>query len=126
MQGVRTIWTFVRIAMYGGMIAFLALGQKSKDPTVSGFICGAILADLVTWVGISIVELPRFLRHITIDGVVNVVSLLLLFRFVGVEIPRDEERMAVAFLAFILIAVTKASFYLLERFVSSDEPSAEL
>ncbi|MFH0952832.1 MAG: hypothetical protein V1873_00725 [Verrucomicrobiota bacterium] len=124
---MRGIWTIVRIAFYAAIIALLVVGQKSKNPMISGLVCGAILADLITWIGISIVEIPRFLRQITIDGVVNIVSLLVIFRFVGVEVPHDEERMVVAFLAFILVSVTKGLLYLLERFFGSEDwPTGDL
>lgn len=96
-------------------------GLKSRNPLLSGFVLGAVLGDVVTWVGISMFELPRHAREVTIDAIVNVLSLAALFLFAGLEIPRDEDRMLAAFFAFIVVAVTKAFLYILERFLGDAE-----
>lgn len=117
MQAFSATRSVARLVIYAGLIAFIVLGQKSKNPVISGIVCGAVLGDLATWVLISIYELPRNLRGVTVDAVINVVSLLLLFWFARLEVPRDTDRMTMAFLAFILVSVTKAMLYLIQRHV---------
>lgn len=116
----RDAYTIARLLVYGGAIAVLLVLRRSTDPVVSGCVFGFWLADVVTWAGISLFELPSNLRQFTIDGVINIASIVALFHFLGIQVPRDEDRMAVAFLSFIGVAVAKASFYLFEYFFGED------
>ena len=88
---------------------------------MSGFVCGAILADYATWIIICIFEFPKNVREFSLDAVVNGVSALVMFNFLGVSIPRDEDRWVIAFLAFILLACAKVIFYLMEYFLVDDD-----
>jgi hypothetical protein len=117
----RPIYSVLRAGIYAVAIALLAAGQNSANPAVSGFVCGAILADYATWIIICLFELRKHLRAFSFDAVVNVASALIMFQFLGVRIPREEDRWIIAFLAFILLASTKVIFYLVEYFLVEDE-----
>jgi hypothetical protein len=112
----RDAYTIARLLLYGGGIALLLAMRQSTNPVVSGCVFGIWLADVVTWAGISLFELPSNIRQFTIDGLVNIASIVALFHFLGIEVPRDEERMFAAFLSFIGVAVAKAGFYLIDYF----------
>jgi hypothetical protein len=117
----RPIYSVVRAGVYAAAVALLAAGQQSRNPTVSGFVCGAILADYATWIIICLFEFPKNIRASSFDAVVNVVSALIMFHFLGIRIPREEDRWIIAFLAFIFLACTKAIFYLVEYFLVEDD-----
>ena len=117
----RPIYSVLRAGVYAGAIALLAVGQQSANPAVSGFVCGAILADYATWIVIGIFEFPKNVRAFSFDAVVNAASGLIMFQFLGMRIPREEGQWVIAFLAFILLACTKVIFYLMEYFLVDDE-----
>lgn len=117
----RPIYSVLRAGIYAVAIALLAAGQQSKSPAVSGFVCGAILADYATWIVICLFELPKNFRSFSLDAVVNGISALVMFEFLGIHIPREEDKWVIAFLAFILLACTKMIFYLMEFFLVEDE-----
>lgn len=117
----RKTYSVLRAGIYAVTIALLAAGQHSKNPAVSGFVCGAILADYATWIIICLFEFPKNMRGFSLDAVVNIASALILFHFLGIRIPREEDRWIIAFLAFILLACTKIIFYLMEYFLVEEE-----
>ncbi len=116
MLGERSIYSFLRLVFYGAVIAVFWFGQKSKDPTVSAFFCGAIVADYITWIIISLFELPNFVREFSVDAVVNTATTLIFLKVLGIEVPHDPDGMSVAFLAFVGIATAKVFFYLIGYF----------
>ena len=117
----RPIYSVLRAGIYAVTIALLAAGQQSMNPAVSGFVSGAILADYATWIVICLFEFPKNVRSFSLDAVVNVTSALVMFKFLGVHIPREEDKWIMAFLAFILLACTKIIFYLMEYFLVEEE-----
>ena len=117
----RPIYSVLRAVIYAVTIAIFAAGRDSTNPTVSGFVGGAILADYATWIVICLFEFPKNIRSFSFDAVVNVASALIMFEYFGVRIPREEDKWVVAFLAFILLACTKIIFYLMEYFLVDDD-----
>jgi hypothetical protein len=117
----RPIYSVLRAGIYALTIALLAAGQHSRNPAVVGFVCGAILADYATWIIICLFEFPKNVGSFSLDAVVNAASAVIMFQFLGMRIPREEDKWIIAFLAFILLACTKVIFYLMEYFLADDE-----
>lgn len=116
MPGERSIYSFLRLVFYAVVIGVFWFGQKSKDPMVSAFFCGAILADYITWIIISLFELPNYVREVSVDAVINTLMTLVFFKVLGVQVPHDSDGMSVAFMAFLGIATVKIFFYLINYF----------
>ena len=121
MKVQRPIYSVLRAGIYALTIVLLAAGQQSRSPAVSGFVCGAILADYATWIIISLFEIRKYVRAFSFDAVVNAASAFVMFHYLGIQIPREEDRWITAFLAFIFLACTKIIFYLVEFFMSDEE-----
>ena len=121
MKVQRPIYSVLRAGIYALTIALLAAGQQSRNPAVSGFVCGAILADYATWIIISLFEIRKYLRAFSFDAVVNAASAFVMFQYLGIHIPREEDRWITAFLAFIFLACTMIIFYMVEYFLVDEE-----
>lgn len=115
----RTLASAVRTAIYGAIAGFFAVSSAEAVAFVDALVVGAVFADYATWVIRTVAHLPGDLFHGCYDGAVNLVFGWLLFRMMGFDWSLDGESIAVAFLAFLLVAGIKVTAYALRYFEES-------
>ena len=115
----RTLASAVRTTIYGGTAGFFAISSAETIAFIDAVAVGAVLADYTTWVIRTVAQLPRDLLHGCYDGAVNLVFGWFLFRMTGFDWSVEGESVAVAFLAFLLVAGIKITAYGLRVFEKS-------
>lgn len=109
----------MRTTIYGTIAGFFAISSTEAIALLDAVVVGAVLADYTTWVIRTVTRLPSELLHGCYDGAVNLVFGWLLFRMTGFDWSLDGESVAVAFLAFLLVAGIKLTVYGLRDFGES-------
>lgn len=115
----RTRTSALRTTIYGAIAGFFALSGPEAIALIDAVVVGAVLADYTTWVIRTVTQLPNDLLHGCYDGAVNFVFGWLLFRMTGFDWSVEGESVAVAFLAFLLVAGIKITVYGLRDFEQS-------
>jgi hypothetical protein len=110
----RTWASALRTALYGGIGAFLAIGQRGTEPLVVAVILGVILADYITWFVRSLMQLPANLLHGGYDALVNLLFGGYFFHVADFRIGDDGTSIVVAFLSFMLVLGLKSGYYALQ------------
>jgi hypothetical protein len=108
----RAVETVFRAAFYIGLTGILFLFKPERSsPTLSGVVTGVLLADYITWLAISLIELPRTLAEGGWDALITIAASLVIFNFCGIDIPREDEAIALGFLTFLAVFAVKAAYY---------------
>jgi hypothetical protein len=115
----RTLTSALRTTIYGAIAGFFAISGTEAIALIDAAIVGAVLADYTTWVIRTVTQLPSDLLHGCYDGAVNLVFGWFLFRMTGFDWTVEGESVAVAFLAFMLVAGIKITVYGLRDFEKS-------
>jgi hypothetical protein len=101
----------LRTSVYGGVAAVFAIGRAEAAQLLDAVILGAVVADFVTWLARSAVQLPNHLLHGGYDALVYLAFGCFFFRFATFEIGDDGTAVAGAFVAFMLVLGVKVVWY---------------
>lgn len=115
----RTLTSALRTTIYGAVAGLFALSSTEAIALIDAVVVGAVLADYTTWVIRTVTQLPSDLLHGCYDGAVNLVFGWFLFRMTGFDWSVEGESVAVAFLAYLLVAGIKITVYGLRDFEKS-------
>jgi hypothetical protein len=115
----RTLTSALRTTIYGAIAGCFALSGPEAIALLDAVVVGAVLADYTTWVMRTVAQLPRDLLHGCYDGAVNLLFGWFLFRMTGFDWSVEGESVAVAFLAYLLVAGIKITVYGLRVFEKS-------
>ena len=109
----RTLVSVIRTSIYGCLGAFLAISNAEAKSVVDAMVIGAVMADFMTWLIMSIIFLPDNLAHGCYEGCINLLFALFLFHFgyVGDTLDLAGQSMAIAFLIFMLVLGLKTAWY---------------
>ena len=109
----RTLISVIRTSIYGCLGAFLAISNAEAKSVVDAMVVGAVMADFMTWLIMSIIFLPDNLAHGCYEGCINLLFALFLFHFgyVGGALNLAGQSMAIAFLVFMLVLGLKTAWY---------------
>ena len=109
----RTLISAIRTSIYGCLGTFLAVSNAEAQSLVEAVVVGGVMADLITWLVMTVIFLPDNLAHGFYEGLLNLffVLLLLHFGYAGGALALGGESMAVAFLAFMLVMAVKITWY---------------
>lgn len=107
----RTLVSAFRTAIYAMVATAFGLTHSEAAPLLDGIILGAILADFLTWLGRSLVQLPEHLTHGAYDTVVNVGFACFFFHMASFQITDDGTSILGAFTAFFVVLGCKIGYY---------------
>jgi len=109
----RTVVLVIRTSIYGSLAAYLTLSDAEAQSIVDAIVIGAVLADFITWLAMTIISLPGNLAHGCYEGVINLlfVFFLLHFGYIGDNLDLEGQPLAIAFLVFMLVMGLKAAWY---------------
>ncbi len=109
MPRARTLESVVRTIAYGILAVFFIKAGTGK--MLGAILWGGALADYLTWLIRSVMLLPEDLFHGCYDGCVNLLVGWFVFRVGFTDAHLEEESLAVAFLAFLLVVAFKVAYY---------------
>ncbi len=119
----RTLVAAIRTSLYGSVAAFFALSGAEAKSLVDGIVIGAVLADFLTWLVMSIVSLPGHLAHGVYEACLYLAFALCLIQFGGCGhlAELDEGTLSVAFPVFMLVLALKGFWYAARYVTQVDE-----
>ena len=109
----RTLVSVMRTSIYGGLAAYLAVENAEAQSIVDAIVIGGVLADLVTWLAMTVISLSGNLAHGCYEGFINLLFVFFLFHFsyMGVNMDLEGQPLVIAFLVFMLVLGVKATWY---------------
>jgi len=110
----RTIVSLVRTVFYGLLAVLLAKGRADIAHALSAAVLGGVLADYITWVARTLIELPANVMHGVYDTGVNLVFAGWFFHFADFRIQDDGTSLACAFVVFMLVLGSKVGWFALQ------------
>ena len=116
--------TVMRIVFYLVITLLLLLLARSESDTISGLITGILVADYLTWFFFTIPTIWERVEEGAWEALVNLVAGVTIFHFCRIDVPRTDDGLAVAFLAFLAVFGVKATcngLKLVMSDVSADE-----
>lgn len=107
----RTLVSVFRTAIYGTVAALFGLAHNEAAQILDGLILGAVLADFLTWLIRSVVQLPEHVTHGAYDTVVNVAFACFFFHVASFTVNDDGTSIMFAFTAFFVVLGLKIGYY---------------
>jgi len=107
----RTLVSAFRTVIYGAVATLFGLAHSEAAQILDGLILGAVLADFLTWLMRSVVQLPEHVTHGAYDTVVNVVFACFFFHVASFTINDDGTTILFAFTAFFVVLGCKIGYY---------------
>lgn len=107
----RTLISAFRTAIYTVVATALGLTHMEAAPLLDGLILGVVLADFLTWLVRSVVQLPEHLMHGAYDTVVNLGFACFFFHVASFQITDDGTSIMGAFMAFFVVLGLKIGYY---------------
>lgn len=105
----------VRGGFYGGVIAFFLAASSSRNESVQGIAGGIIMADIITWLGRSIIKMDRYLAEFAWEAVINIIIVLVLVYKFDIPFPAQGEGMAMGLMAFLAACGIKVFWYVAQE-----------
>lgn len=106
------------LALRLAVLACLALvlwSDPPRTPLLQGLAVGAVLADVVTWVLCTVIELPALGARALAELLFLAAGIALLDLQLGLARPAPGEPEAAAFLAFLAVCGLKLGWWALDR-----------
>jgi hypothetical protein len=111
----RAMVSLMRVLLYGGLGTILGIKRETIDELILPAIAGGVAADIFSWLLMSLLTFPRFLKHGVLDAVVNVGFGWFFLSVFGLGVSfQNGDAMAVGFLAFLFVIAVKAGYYSVE------------
>lgn len=110
-MSLRTAASTMRTAVYGGVAGIFAISEAEAIAMVDSILIGGMMADYVTWFFRSILTLSGNILQGCYEGIVNILFGWFVFHVMDIQVKPDEESIALASLAFILVAGLKIGCY---------------
>jgi hypothetical protein len=111
----RAMVSLLRAALYGGLGTVLGFKRETIDELILPAVAGGVAGDILTWLLMSFLTFPRNLKHGVLDAIVNVGFGWFFLSVFGLGVSFENgERMAIGFLAFMLVIGVKAGYYSIE------------
>ena len=107
----RTLISAARTTFYGVVATMFAINHAETAQLLDAAILGAVLADYVTWLVRSLMQLPENLLHGGYDAIINLAFACFFFQVAHFEITDDGSAVAAAFMTFMLVLGVKAGYY---------------
>src|SRR5262245_6042202 len=107
----RTLVSILRTAIYAGVAGAFALVHGGAKYLLDAIILGAVLADFITWLARSFMQLPETLAHGGYDAALNRAFSWSFFHFGRFEMADDGTSLMGAFVAFMLVRGAKVCYY---------------
>jgi len=107
----RTIISVVRTAIYSSLGVFFATHQSEGAQLLYAAVLGGTLADFITWLIRSLMELPENLGHGGYDAAVNIVFACIFFHAGHLNPDDDGTAIAAAFVVFMVVLGVKMGYY---------------
>jgi hypothetical protein len=107
----RTLVSALRTAIYGAVATLFGLTHNEAAPLLDGLILGAVMADFLTWLIRSVVQLPEHILHGAYDTAVNLAFACFFFHVASFQIDDDGTRIMAAFTAFFVVFGGKMGYY---------------
>jgi hypothetical protein len=107
--------SLMRVLLYGGLGTILGIKRETIDELILPAIAGGVAADILTWLLMSLLTFPRFLKHGIVDAIVNVGFGWFFLSVFGLGVSFENgDAMAIGFLAFLFVLAIKAGYYSVE------------
>jgi hypothetical protein len=100
---------------YAGFAAFLCAASASSNESLQGIAGGIIMADIITWLGRSIIKMDRYLAEFAWEALINVIIVAALVSFFDISFPAQGEGMAMGMMAFLVAAGLKVFWYVAQE-----------
>jgi hypothetical protein len=105
----------VRGIFYAGVVVFFLAAAASRNETVQGIAGGIIMADIITWLGRSIIKMDKYLSEFAWEALINVgIVVVLVYKF-DIVFPGRGEGMAIGFMAFLVASGVKVCWYVMQE-----------
>ena len=111
----RTLVSILRTAILGGVGAMFALSHAEATHILDAIVLGAVLADFITWLARSLMELPENILHGGYDAAVNLGFAGFYFHIAQLNTADDGTSLMAAFVAFMLVLGAKIGYYGLQH-----------
>lgn len=120
----KIIW--IKFILYGVITVIIYFWGRSDNPIKVGLVNGLVLAEVFTWAVRSFWGFVLNIVPITFEAVMYAVILYVFYGVFGLDLPRDMEAVAVAFLVFLLVTAVKGTFYMAELIAGDSRDEGEV
>jgi hypothetical protein len=120
----QTVW--IKYGLYGVLTLVIYFWGRSGNPVKVGLVNGLVLAEVFTWAVFSFWGFILNIVPITLEAVMYAVILYVFYGVFGLDLPREPEALAVAFLAFLLMATVKTTYNLAELLSGDSRDEGEV
>ncbi len=110
----------VRAVFYISVVVFFMFISKSTNETVRGIGGGIIMADIITWLGRSMIKMDKYLAEFAWEAVINIVTVVVLVCVFGISFPTQGEGMAMGFMVFLVASGIKVFWYVAQEIAEED------
>jgi len=107
----RAIVSALRTAAYGTVVAVFGTTHAQAVEMVEATLVGAVLGDSITWFVMTILLLPRHIKHGGYDVVLMALFAVFFLHSLDVQPNPGAEFTAVAFLALFVVLGLKILWY---------------
>ena len=105
----------IRACFYSGVIAFFMFAAASPNESVRGIAGGIIMADIITWLGRSIIKIDKYLAEFAWEALINIVVIIVLLYLFHIPFPARGEGMALGLMAFFVASGIKVFWYVAQE-----------
>jgi hypothetical protein len=100
---------------YAGFVAFLLKASASSNELLQGIAGGIIMADIITWLGRSIVKMDKYLAEFAWEALINIIIVVVLVYTFDIPFPSQGEGMAMGMMVFFVACGLKVFWYVAQE-----------
>jgi hypothetical protein len=105
----------LRACFYTGVILFFMFAAASPNQSIRGIAGGIVMADIITWLGRSIIKMDKYLAEFAWEAVINIIIVLVLVFIFDISFPAQGEGMAMGLMAFLGASAIKVFWYVAQE-----------
>ena len=93
----------------------------SPNQSIRGIAGGIVMADIITWLGRSIIKMDKYLAEFAWEAVINIIIVAVLVYKFDIPFPAQGEGMAIGLMAFLVTCGIKVFWYVAQEMSEEEE-----